>query len=101
MSHNGLLGNEMHYRRTHLGIFAGAILLLETQEQRAAPLPPPQIRLNPHQKRTPNNERDFTLSDMTGRPIHIADLKGKVVLLNFFATWCQPCVDEMPSIQNL
>ncbi len=38
----------------------------------------------------------FTLKDMNGKDVNLADLKGKVVLLNFWATWCPPCKMEIP-----
>lgn len=41
------------------------------------------------------------LEDMKGNSINLANLRGKTVLINFWATWCAPCVEEMPSIQNL
>jgi peroxiredoxin len=44
---------------------------------------------------------DFTLTDLEGRPWKLADLKGKVVLLNFWATWCPPCNRELPDLQAL
>lgn len=42
---------------------------------------------------------DFTLSDLTGTPVSLRGLKGQVVLINIWATWCPPCRAEMPTIQ--
>ena len=44
---------------------------------------------------------DFTLSDMEGKEVTLASLKGKVVLLDFWTTWCGPCKKAMPTIQKL
>ena len=44
---------------------------------------------------------DFIVKDLQGREISFADLRGKVVLIDFWATWCQPCKKEMPGYQKL
>lgn len=44
---------------------------------------------------------NFQLRDMNGRNVSLSDLRGKVVLLNFWATWCGPCRVEMPAMERL
>ena len=44
---------------------------------------------------------DWQLIDQTGNPINLKDHKGKVLFINLWATWCPPCVGEMPEIQEL
>jgi len=43
---------------------------------------------------------DFSLPSLNDKTIHLSDYQGKVVLLNFWAVWCPPCRQEMPSIQQ-
>ncbi len=81
-------------------ILVATILLVERQKQ-GIMLPVPQVKLNLQERRSPNDERDFTLPDLTGKQLRVSDLEGEVVLLNFFATWCPPCRDEMPSLEDV
>jgi len=55
----------------------------------------------PYYPSTTLADYDWTVKSLDGQDFKMADIKGKVVFLNFWATWCPPCVDEMPSIQRL
>ena len=43
---------------------------------------------------------DFSLADLDGNPIHLSELRGRPVVLNFWASWCGPCVEEFPLLRQ-
>lgn len=44
---------------------------------------------------------DFTLPDLQGKPVSLSDFRGKWVIVNYWATWCPPCLDEIPELVSL
>jgi thiol-disulfide isomerase/thioredoxin len=44
---------------------------------------------------------EMSFDGLDGKPVSLADFKGKLVILNLWATWCQPCLKEMPSLEKL
>jgi thiol-disulfide isomerase/thioredoxin len=70
---------------------------LSDHPQEYPPAPPTPPRLPPVTGRA----ADFTVTDLAGRPVRLSDYRGKVVLLNFWATWCSPCIAELPTLIDL
>jgi len=66
-----------------------------------AELEPLFAALGMHRPAEPTAAFDFTLPDLEGRPVRLRQFHGKLVLLNFWATWCAPCLHEMPSMERL
>jgi len=59
------------------------------------------IEIAKDNERVTLRENKATFIDASGQILKFQDLKGKVVLVNFWATWCPPCLAEMPSLQSL
>ena len=53
-----------------------------------------------HDRRAPT-ARTFRLTDLDGKPVTLADLRGKAVWVNFWASWCPPCQAETPVLRQI
>jgi cytochrome c biogenesis protein CcmG/thiol:disulfide interchange protein DsbE len=76
---------------TSLGLLLGACSSSVRLDRAAAVKPDKDRRSAP----------DFTLKDAAGKPVHLSDYRGKVVILDFWATWCDPCAMEIPWFMDL
>lgn len=56
---------------------------------------------NTEQKDYPEASYEMEMKNSQGEQVHMEDFKGKVIFFNVWATWCAPCIEEMPTIQNL
>ena len=98
MSENSEHGTGIKFQNVFLlGLIVagiGIVILLQSKDTLFSPTSTPLLK-----KGTP--APDFTLPGLDGEMVRLADQKGKVVFLNIWATWCPPCVQEMPSMEKL
>jgi len=52
-------------------------------------------------EKNPKSYADVIFMDINQKNVNLVDFKGKLIILNFWATWCAPCKEEMPSLDNL
>jgi len=104
--HNGTKWCELRYKRvdtefhsvtTHLSDFNFTSFAILGPKELTPPTPP----IPTQGTQVGNLALNFQLSNLEGKTVSLSDLRGKPVLLNFWATWCNPCRVEMPYIQQV
>jgi thiol-disulfide isomerase/thioredoxin len=78
-----------------LGVIATVLFLQFTEKRMTKDLKPPAL------VREIKGNYDFPFSTLDGQTRHLSEMRGKIVFVNFWGTWCLPCVAEMPTIQTL
>ena len=61
----------------------------------------PELSHNLTPLKQPVKAKPFELDNLDEEPVKLSDYRGRVIMLNFWATWCPPCVREMPSMERL
>jgi thiol-disulfide isomerase/thioredoxin len=79
-----------------LVIIVGALMTIKASVQKES-----RLNLAPVELTEGAELPDFTLTRLDGSKLQVSELKHKVIMLNFWATWCEACMEEMPSIVKL
>lgn len=82
------------------GYFVAMILSPESGQQDYSPAAG-DLAINQLEDLSGQRRPDFELGDLNGATVSAADFDGKVMLVNFWATWCKPCIEEMPMLTRL
>ena len=97
-----LLGSGAVGFLAHRMMAPGPTLRVDPAALQPPPAPvPPADAAPPATRPTPERLPDFTLPDVKGRPHSLSDFAGRPLIVNFWATWCEPCRREIPLLESL
>lgn len=91
------LGKTVGYVRDRWRMLAGLPVLLTAVYLIA-------VLQGPHTEdfsESPRPAADFALPDLSGKPVRLSEFRGRVALVDFWATWCVPCLEELPDLKTL
>jgi thiol-disulfide isomerase/thioredoxin len=81
---------------------AVSLLVVSAIGAPAEPAAEPEVKLGEFiPATTPQPAPEMSFAGLDGKPVALADFKGRFLILNLWATWCQPCLMEMPSLEKL
>jgi thiol-disulfide isomerase/thioredoxin len=83
-----------------LAIPAGILALILRDDSSNASTAGAGAPATPRKAKVGSAAPDFTLTGVDGRPVKLSSLRGHVVVLTFFASWCHPCEKDMPALQR-
>ncbi|MFN8449856.1 MAG: TlpA disulfide reductase family protein [Anaerolineae bacterium] len=82
-----------------IGLLAAGVVMLTNATASVRPATPLPVTLAPPKVLADAPIIDFTLTSLDGKTVSLSDYHGRVVFLNFWATWCTPCKRELPAFQ--